>query len=77
MPNWFWWGIITIILLATGFAVIRRGQKKPRPGLYDKALPREGMPVHPTRTIPRRTTSVAPGTHFPVQQTIETPDSDD
>jgi hypothetical protein len=66
-----------IIILAIASPIIRSRKKKPRPGLYDSALPREGKPVHHTKTIPRRTTSVAPGTHFPVQQTIETPDSDD
>lgn len=76
MSNWFWWMLISIVILAAAFAVIRSQWNKPRPGLYDSALPREGKPVHHTKTIPRRATTVAPGTHFPIQQVVETPDSD-
>lgn len=68
MSDWFWWVVVLIVFLAIVFAMVRSRRRKPRPGLYDRALPREGKPVHHTKTIPRRATTVAPGTHFPMDE---------
>lgn len=66
---------MVIIVLVIVFA-LARSRNKPRPGLYDSAMPKEGKPVHPTRTIPRRATTVAPGTHFPMDEVRRSDDGE-
>lgn len=68
MPNWFWFIMVAIVLLAIAFAIVRSRRRKPRPGLYDRALPRDGEPAHHTKTIPLRATTVPPGKHFPMDE---------
>lgn len=68
MSDWFWWVLTLIVLLAIVFVMIRSWPKKPRPGLYDSAMPKKGTPAHHTKIIPRRATTVTPGTHFPMDE---------
>lgn len=68
MSDWFWWGVMVIIILIIAFVAIQSQRNKPRPGLYDSAMPKDGTPESPTRTIPLRSTTVSPGTRFPMDE---------
>ncbi len=62
---WILWALVFILIICLW--TLRHWAKQSKKGLRDRAFPREGKPVHPAPT-PRRSTTVTPGTHFPMDE---------